>query len=78
MSSLWTVILSALAILLTDNLYVKRIDRNVIRSDARGVMPPGKPHHIQRFSSRSALTQFMHFERSKFRETHRRRCYNGL
>ena len=35
MNGLWTVILSALAILLTDNLYVKRIDRNVIRSDAK-------------------------------------------
>ncbi len=35
MSSLWTVTLSALAILLTDNLHAKRIDRNVIRSDAK-------------------------------------------
>lgn len=35
MNGLWTVILSALAILLTDNLYVKRIARNVIRSGAK-------------------------------------------
>lgn len=39
MNGLWTVILSALAILLTDNLYVKRIDRNVIWSDAKRATP---------------------------------------
>ena len=35
MNGLWTVILSALAVLLSDNLYANRIDCNVIRSDAR-------------------------------------------
>ena len=77
MNGLWTVILSALAILLTDNLCVRCIDRKVIRSDAKRATRPGKPHCIQRFSSRFALTQLMRFERSKFRKTHRRRCYNG-
>ena len=39
MNGLWTVILSALAILLTDNLCVSCIDRNVIRSDAKRATP---------------------------------------
>ena len=69
MNGLWTVILSALAILLTDNLYVKRIDRNVIRSDAK--------RGNAAWQLAIPLTQLMRFERSKFRETHRRRCYNA-
>jgi hypothetical protein len=39
MNGLWTVILSALAILLTDNLCVRCIDRNVIRSNAKRATP---------------------------------------
>ena len=77
MNGLWTVILSALAILLTDNLYVKRIDRNVIRSDAKwGNAARQAALHLA-VQLAIPLTQLMRFESSKFRKTHRRRCYNG-
>ena len=39
MNSLWIVILSVLTVYLTYNLYAKRIDRNVIRSDAKRATP---------------------------------------
>ena len=66
MNGLWTVILSALAILLTDNLYVKRIDRNVIRSDAKwGNTARQAALHLA-VQLAIPLTQLMRFERSKF------------
>ena len=64
MNSLWTVALSVLAILLTRDLHVKRIGWNVIQFAPNRQDRPGKAHCIQRFSSRSALTQLMRFERS--------------
>jgi carbon starvation protein len=39
MSSLWIVVLSVLTIYLTYNFYAKRIDRNVIQSDAKRATP---------------------------------------
>jgi carbon starvation protein len=39
MNSFWIVVLSALTIYLTYNLYAKRIDRNVIQSDAKRATP---------------------------------------
>jgi citrate lyase alpha subunit len=77
MNGLWIVILSALAILLTDNLYVMCIDRGVIRFDAKrgntawqaalhlGLQLAIRPHsaHLLR--------------KKQIPETHRRRCYYG-
>jgi len=39
MNTLWIVVLGALTILLTYNLYAKRIDRNVIRADKKRATP---------------------------------------
>ena len=39
MNTLWIVVLSALTIYLTYNLYAKRIDRKVIQPDAKRATP---------------------------------------
>jgi len=39
MNSLWIVVLSVLTVYLTYNLYAKRIDRNVVQSDAKRATP---------------------------------------